>query len=306
LSIKSFRQERRIILNFRTDLALEKSETYGDGLPDGVSCAVTEKDGVKITRIEVRNEKGEQAIGKPVGKYITVEVPPFSKSSQLFDDRLGAVADALRELLPDEGTVLVAGLGNEDITPDALGPKCSALILATRHIGKELAGSAGLGNLRPVANIVPGVLGKTGVETGEIIAGAVRSVKPCAVITIDALAARRLSRLGRTIQMSDTGVIPGSGVGNARTAINKELLGVPVISVGVPTVVDAVTLAGDLLSGGDSENLKAKMEPEGAQMMITPREIDLMIDRAAHLIAMSVNMALQPHLSPEDMLMLVS
>ncbi len=293
-------------MNFRTDLALERSEVYGGELPEGVTCDVSERDGVKITRIEVQNEKGEQAIGKPVGKYITVEVPSFSKSSQLFDGKLNAVADALRELLPAEGAVLVAGLGNNDITPDALGPKCSGLIFATRHIGKELAESTGLGNLRPVANMVPGVLGKTGVETGEIIAGAVRSIQPSAVITIDALAARRLSRLGCTVQMSDTGVIPGSGVGNARTEINKASLGVPVVSIGVPTVVDAATLANDLLSDGDDDTLKSRLEPESAQMMITPREIDLMIDRAAHLIAMSVNMALQPHLSPEDMLMLVS
>jgi spore protease len=293
-------------LNFRTDLALERSEVYGSELPEGISCGVSEKDGVKITRIEIQNEKGVQAIGKPVGKYYTVEVPPFTKSSQLCDGRLDAVAEALRELLPTEGTVLVAGLGNSDITPDALGPKCSELIFATRHIGKELADSTGLGNLRPVANMIPGVLGKTGVETGEIIAGAVRSIKPSVVITVDALAARRLSRLGRTVQMSDTGVIPGSGVGNARTEISEASVGVPVISIGVPTVVDAATLANDLLSDGGDEDIRTRLEPEGAQMMITPREIDLMIDRAAHLIAMSVNMALQPHISPEDMLMLVS
>ncbi len=290
-------------MNFRTDLALERSEMYEGSLPEGITCDITEQGGTRITRIEVLSSEGERAIGKPRGKYITVEVPPFSKASQLCDGRLDAVAEALCELLPKEGTILVAGLGNSDITPDALGPKCSELIFATRHIDAELAKSAGLGSLRPVANLTPGVLGRTGVETGEILAGAVRTVQPSAVITVDALAARKLSRLGCTVQMTDTGVTPGSGVGNARAEISSALLGVPVIAVGVPTVVDAATLANDLLG---NEDLDSRLEPEGAQMMITPREIDLVIDRAAHLIAMAVNMALQPHISAEDMLMLVS
>ena len=290
-------------MDYRTDLAVEKQEALQGSLPQGVTCTQEEKEGLRITRILVESEAGAQALGKPCGQYITVEVPPFKRSAELTDAMIDGITDALRSLLPPEGTVLVAGLGNEEITPDALGPKFSAQVLATRHIRKEIAQSAGLGELRPVVNVVPGVLGKTGMETGELLRGAVEAVSPSAVITVDALAARKLSRLGCTIQMADTGVTPGSGVGNARTRLDADSLGVPVIAVGVPTVVDAATLVHDL-TAEDAEN-----EPllrEGADMMITPREIDLVIERAARMLALSVNKALQPHLSVQDILMLVS
>ncbi|NLB35722.1 MAG: GPR endopeptidase [Clostridiales bacterium] len=297
-------------MNLRTDLALERREIIEETEPEGIKSETTEVDGAKITRIEVVNEKGEKALGKPIGKYITVEVPPFTRSAQLSDSRLDSVANELASLLPESGTILVVGLGNTDITPDALGPKSIELVLATRHISSELAKSAGLGDLRPVACFIPGVLGRTGVETGETILGVVKTVNPSAVITIDALAARRLSRLGCTVQMADTGVTPGSGVGNARAEICEKNLGVPVIAVGVPTVVDAATLAYDLVSKNNKrvneEDMRERLEPEGSQMMITPREIDLVIERAARLIAMSINRALQPHISVEDMLSLVS
>jgi spore protease len=298
------------IMNFRTDLALERREIIEEAEPEGIKSETFETNGAKITRIEVINEKGEKALGKPIGKYITVEVPPFTRSAQLDDGQLDAIAKELPSLLPQTGLVLVVGLGNTEITPDALGPKSIELVLATRHISSELAKSAGLGDLRPVACFVPGVLGRTGVETGETILGVIKTVNPSAVITIDALAARRLSRLGRTVQMADTGVTPGSGVGNARAEICQKNLGVPVIAVGVPTVVDAATLAYDLVSKSNQqvneEEMRGKLEPEGSQMMITPREIDLVIERAARLIAMSINRALQPHISVEDMLLLVS
>lgn len=290
-------------MDIRTDLALEKSETFGGTLPRGVRCETRDGDGMHITRIVVEDENGARALGKPVGTYITVEVPPFKRNAQIGDGMIGCIADELRTLLPPKGTVLVAGLGNDEITPDALGPKFSALVFATRHIGQELADSAGLGHLRPVVNLIPGVLGKTGMETGELLRGAVETVKPAAVITVDALAARRLSRLGCTVQMSDTGVTPGSGVGNARAELSRESLGVPVIAVGVPTVVDAATLVCDL--SGETQPSDTLLR-EGADMMITPREIDLVIERAARLLALSVNRALQPHLSPEEILMLVS
>ncbi len=297
-------------MNFRTDLALERREIIEEAEPEGIKSETFETNGAKITRIEVINEKGEKALGKPIGKYITVEVPPFTRSAQLDDGQLDAIAKELPSLLPQTGLVLVVGLGNTEITPDALGPKSIELVLATRHISSELAKSAGLGDLRPVACFVPGVLGRTGVETGETILGVIKTVNPSAVITIDALAARRLSRLGRTVQMADTGVTPGSGVGNARAEICQKNLGVPVIAVGVPTVVDAATLAYDLVSKSNQqvneEEMRGKLEPEGSQMMITPREIDLVIERAARLIAMSINRALQPHISVEDMLLLVS
>lgn len=288
-------------MDFRTDLALEKSEELGSSLPSGVKCETVTEGEIKITRIEVIDEEGEKAIGKPRGKYITAEVPPFKRNSEINEETVELIANELRSLLPDSGTVLVAGLGNDDITPDALGPKFSEKVFATRHIEKEFAKNAGLGDLRPVANLIPGVLGKTGIETGETLAGAVQRISPTAVITVDALAARRLSRLGCTVQISNVGVVPGSGVGNARSEISEKSLGVPVIAVGVPTVVDAATLVNDLTGEIDERIIR-----EGADMMITPREIDLMIDRASRLISLCVNKALQPHLSIEDIVMLVS
>ncbi len=289
-------------MDFRTDLAVEKSEVFGQALPQGVRCVTERADDLKITRIEVQSAAGAEALGKPQGRYITVEVPPFKRSAEIPDETVETLARELRRLLPADGTVLVAGLGNADITPDALGPKFSSLVFATRHIEPELASAAGLGELRPVVNLIPGVLGKTGMETGELLHGAVESVRPAAVVTVDALAARRLSRLGCTVQMTDTGVTPGSGVGNARAELSRSSLGVPVIALGVPTVVDAATLVHDFTA----EPPDSPLVREGADMMITPREIDLVIDRAARMLALAVNKALQPHLSPQDILLLVS
>ncbi len=206
--------------------------------------------------------------------------------------------------------VLIAGLGNKTITPDALGPRAAELIFATRHIGAELRKSIGMENIRNAAVIIPGVLGKTGVETGEIIESVARKVKPCAVIVIDALASRRLERLGTTVQMATSGVVPGSGVGNARSRIDEQTLGIPVLSVGVPTVVDAATLASDLIEQAgyatDGAEFEKLLKPIGERIMVTPKEIDLMIERAAQLVAMSINCALQPELDPKDILAIVS
>ncbi|MBQ6708605.1 MAG: GPR endopeptidase [Clostridia bacterium] len=297
-------------MNFRTDLALERQEILGASEIEGVSSYSEHKNNVKITSINIENEIGSKKIGKPVGRYITVEVPEFSKDGEIFDGRLEALAEELRKLLPsDDGTVLVVGLGNENITPDALGPKCAQMILATRHLSAEFRESLGMPSLRSVAGISPGVLGQTGIETGEIIAGIVKKIKPSAVITVDALASRRLKRLGCTVQISDAGITPGSGVGNARATISSKTLGVPVIAVGVPTVVDAATLAYDILQGEkneiDENAMRKALGHEVEQMMITPREIDLLIERASRLIAMSINCALHPDISAEDILSLV-
>lgn len=294
-------------MNFRTDLALEKQEEYGGSEIKGVKHTEKENETTKTTRIQVLDKEGEEAIGKPIGNYITVEVPNFSQDGEILDDRMTAIKDELVSLLPKEGLIMVAGLGNENITPDALGPRAVDKIIATRHISPELAKSVGLEDLRMVAVVAPGVLGQTGIETGEIIKGIADCVKPSAIITIDALASRRLSRLGCTVQLADTGVTPGSGIGNARTQINKETMGVPVIAVGVPTVVDAATLAYDLLGGEESEQeLSEKLEGKGSQMIVTPREIDLMIDRAAKLLALAINSSLQPTLSVEDIIAMTS
>ena len=283
-------------MNFRSDLALECREP----LVQQQGLAVCEEDHgeYRITHLQVQNRAGAKAIGKPAGNYITIELPPLGEYADVFGEGMERAAEELRNLLPAEGTVLVVGLGNDSMTPDALGPRCCALVLATRHISGELAKSAGLGSLRPVTTLTPGVLGRTGIESGELIAAAVRSLRPAAVITVDALAARSLQRLGCTIQIADTGIVPGSGVGNARLEISKNTLGVPVIALGVPTVVDAATLVSEL---AEIDN----PPPESEQMMVTPREVDLLIERASKLCAMAINRALQPHMEVEDFLALV-
>lgn len=285
------------MMNIRTDLALECRELAPTNCY-GIESEELSVGEAKITRIEVVDHRGEEALGKPKGHYVTIEVPPFAQEEVADDTRRSAVTVELSRMLPEQGTVLVAGLGNHNITPDALGPKASEKILATRHISEELAKSLGLGKLRSVSVIAPGVLGKTGMETVEILRGAVEQIKPCAVIVIDAMASRRLSRLGCTVQLSNTGIMPGSGVGNKRKEINEKTLGVPVISMGVPTVVDASTLAKDLLTK-HPEDILDDITQNGERMMVTPREIDTLITHASDLIALSVNCALHPHLSAE-------
>ena len=286
--------------DFRTDLALERREILPKSDLSGIETEFFKEASASVTKIKVTDSEGASRLGKPMGTYITAEIPPLTKYCDSEAELARALGKLLSSLIPKTGTVMTVGLGNESITPDALGPLSCSMILATRHIESEFSESAGLGSLRPSAVFVPGVLGQTGVETAEIIRSLVKSIKPCAVIAIDALAARRLSRLGSTVQMSDTGIIPGSGVGNRRTAINKDTLGVPVISVGIPTVVDAVTLANELSGREVKEN------SENEKMIITPREIDIVISRAARLLALSVNSALQPHISVEEMLSLVT
>ena len=292
-------------MNFRTDLAIERQEYREKETLDGVLSRTETVEGIKVTTIEIINEQGERLIGKPAGKYITLETDKLYKSSEAFSSASQVLCSELRRLLPERGTVLVAGLGNEDITPDALGPKSLDLLLATRHISGEFAESLGLGELRSVAGIVPGVLGKTGIETVEIIGGVVKRISPSCVIVIDALASRNTERLGTTVQLCDTGVAPGSGVGNRRKGINSETLGVPVIAVGVPTVVDALTMAADVFekAGVDLPDMDFS---EHRQMMVTPKEIDSLIDKAAHLIAMGINTALQENLTAAEIAEIVS
>lgn len=280
----------------RTDLALENAETISS-VPDGISLCEEEFGPVKITRIKITDKAGENAIGKPKGSYITAEVPRFTASAGLDRKTASLLSRELGVLLPENrDLVLVVGLGNTDITPDALGPLVCEKILATRHISKDLANELGLSDLKGVAVITPGVLGKTGIETRELIFSVVKSISPSAVIIIDALAARNLSRLGSTVQISDTGICPGSGVGNSRAEISEKFLGVPVISMGVPTVVDAKTLVEDLTDN------KGAGCPD---MIVTPKEIDMMINRACELLSASINLCLQPSLSLDEILGLI-
>ncbi len=289
-------------MDLRTDLALEQREINGEKADEnGIECREYTNKFAKVTKIEITNENGEKKLKRKKGRYITVELDSMSEAASYLKECAAIIAEELRQLLPKDGLILIAGLGNDQITPDALGPKCASYIFSTRHIGKELQKSIGLDNLRPVARIIPGVLGQNGIETGEILAGIVKQVSPAALITVDALASRRLSRLGCTVQLCNTGISPGSGVGNARAEISKETVGVPVISIGVPTVVDAITLACDLVG----EEAKSKMEKSGEKMMVTPREIDLLIEHASKLIAAAINTTLQPHMQPDELMALV-
>lgn len=287
-------------MNCRTDIALERQEMLPDSDQKGIKVKRWEKEKAQVTEIEILNSYGEKTLSKPKGKYITVDLPEFSHESELLDGRLTALTESIKNLLPENAEkILVAGLGNENITPDALGPLCAKQIFSTRHIKGELISTLGLRNLKSVSAVSTGVLGQTGIETAEYITGIVNLIKPDAVIIIDALASRRLSRLGKTVQLTDTGITPGSGVGNFRKTIDSSTLGVPVISMGVPTVVDGNTIVADLTG---KENTNSQIDAN--EMMVTPREIDTIITRAARLLSLSINCALQPNMAPEMFLAL--
>lgn len=287
-------------MNCRTDIALERQEMLPDTDQKGIKVKRWEKEKAQVTEIEILNEYGADTLQKPIGRYITVDLPEFSHESELLDGRLTALTESIKNLLPENAEkILVAGLGNENITPDALGPLCARGIFSTRHIKGEFIKDLGLENLKSVSSISTGVLGQTGIETAEYIKGIVNLVKPDAVIIIDALASRRLSRLGKTVQLTDTGITPGSGVGNFRKTIDKTTLGIPVISLGVPTVVDGNTIVSDLTG---NENKSNQIDATG--MMVTPREIDTIISRASRLLSLSINCALQPEMKPEMFLAL--
>ena len=286
-------------MNCRTDIALERQEMLEERAQKGIKVKRWEKEKAKVIEIEVLNELGAESINKPIGRYITVEVPEFSHESELLDGRLTALTEAIKNLIPiNAEKILVVGLGNENITPDALGPLCARQIFSTRHIKGEFIKDLGIKNMKSVASVSTGVLGQTGIESAEYIKGIVNLINPDAVIVIDALASRRLARLGKTVQLTDTGITPGSGVGNYRKTIDKSTLGIPVISMGVPTVVDGNTIVNDLI--GNKNNIDISAE----NMMVTPREIDTIITRAARLLSLSINCALQPDMKPDMFLAL--
>ncbi len=287
-------------MNFRTDLALERREMIKTQLP-GVKVTQSENNECKKTFIEITDEESAKKLGKGVGKYITLEMNRFSDDSAASRERINAIKESLAELLPQEGSVLVAGVGNNDMTSDALGPKTASQIFATRHIGADLQKNAGISaNLRSVSAVSTGVLGQTGLESGEFIRCICNEIKPSCVITIDALAAGSIKRLGKTIQMSDTGIAPGSGIGNARVRIDEALLGVPVIAIGIPTVVDAVSLSCEL-SGVSPEDISQEALEDSDGLVVAPKDIDLLVKNASFLLALSVNSALQTELSVEEL-----
>lgn len=295
-------------MSFRTDLAIEISESLENQIDDIYKSEDTHEN-AKINRIEIKTKGAAERFGKAIGTYITVEIPALTDNFDVNDNRITIISNEIKQFIPKKGTVLVVGLGNYNITPDALGPKTANTVLATRHISEEIAKSTGLSNLRSVCVLAPGVLGQTGIEVSEIISSLVKKLNPSCAILIDALASRSLSRLGCTVQISNTGISPGSGVDNARPLISEENLGIPVISIGVPTVVDATTLAQDILSSSlnhSSNGVNNKILPKGKSMIVTPREIDVLINRASLLISMAINCALHTEFSPGDLYSLVS
>lgn len=269
----------------RTDLALEAAENLQAGGPaaGGLSGVVTRterRQGVSVTEVRILDETGARALGKPVGRYVTMEL-----ESQPFSQQAACLASLLAELLP-RGPVLTAGIGNRDMTCDAIGPTAVDHLLVTRHLVRS--GQEPFRGMGELSALCTEVLGRTGMETCELIRAAAGAVRPAAVVAVDALAARSPRRLCRTVQLSDTGLIPGSGVGSHRTAVDRETVGVPVIAVGVPTVIDGAAL------GSDTEEV-----PQG--LYVTPRDIDRQVRRLGRLLGYGISLAVQPGLTAEEL-----
>ena len=277
-------------MDIRTDLALE-SISPGD-LPESVHIKRRGK-AFSITEIIIDDDSCLASIGKGRGRYITLEGNSLSRFSDDYQLMAQELAQELKQLIP-EGEVLVAGLGNNDITPDAIGPQTASKVLATRHLSDELnsGGEVFLTSLRRVSSFAGGVMGQTGIETAEIVRAIAAELRPAAIIAIDALACTDISRLGTTIQITDTGISPGSGVSNRRRELSEKLFGIPVIAVGVPTVVDMHTIVRSLTGKSINRELP--------NIMVTPRDIDRLTERASQLLAFGINLALQPTLTFED------
>ncbi len=274
----------------RTDLALEERESFdGSGVEiHGVEVeeSCDEERDVRLTRVKIVSERGAREMGKSRGTYLTLEAPGLASPDEDYHREVSEViADLLRELTGTAESVLVAGLGNRDVTPDALGPQAVSNLMITRHLireyGREMMGMDGC---CVVSGIVPGVMAQTGMETSEILQGIIEETRPDLLIVIDALAARSTRRLGRTVQITDTGIQPGSGVGNHRGSLTKESLGIPVIAIGVPTVVEAAAIVYD--AQGNCE----KMPPHLNGMFVTPKNIDEMIKQLSFTLSEALNM----------------
>ncbi len=283
----------------RTDLAAEAHRLWRESAGEttelaGVKAESREEEGFPIEVVSILDEEGEAALGKPKGTYISIDLAPLADRVEgAFDRAAALLASKLKELLnlKEKDAVLVCGLGNSAITADNIGPGAAKMTLATRHLVERMPED--FAAFRPVAVLEAGVLGTTGVESGEIVEALAEKVKPAAVIAVDALAARSMARLCRTLQLSDTGIVPGSGVGNARKELSRNTLGVPVIAIGIPTVVDAATLAADIMEqAGIGERAGEDVARFGGQMIVTPRDIDSRSAECARLIAYGINMAL--------------
>jgi spore protease len=294
----------------RTDLALEARELWQESAERttrlrGVKATKTKLEGYPVTRVDILDARGEKALGKPQGSYLTIDLTTFwQRKADFFERAVRAVGGQLKALLPAEGAALVVGLGNRAMTPDAVGPLAADSVLVTRHLISAMPKH--FSGFRPVSVCRTGVLGTTGVESAEAVRGLVEQVQPALVIAIDALASRRVGRVCATVQLSDTGIIPGSGVGNHRSALNRETLGVPVVAIGVPTVVDSATLAADLLEeSGITDIDEEKLRGGQKNLMVTPRDIDQQVRDLGKVIGYGINWALQD-LEIEEMNALLS
>ena len=318
------------MLEIRTDLAIESRELYQETNKEeapGVEVEEIEDEEYEINRVKVLDERGEKSLGKPKGTYITIQVPKLKNADQDLKDKISQVlAKEIKGLgKNNENTkTLIIGLGNWNVTPDALGPKVIDRVLVTRQyfIAYKKEEDETVAN---VSALSPGVMGLTGIETSEIVKGIVEKTQPDLVIAIDALASRKMDRVSTTIQITDTGINPGSGIGNRRMGLNQEYLGVPVIAIGVPTVVDAATMVNDtmdlilnsmknaaksgtefysILEGINNEEkyelIKEVLEPFMPNVVVTPKEIDLIIDDLSIIIANGLNMALHHGIDLED------
>ena len=318
--------------SIRTDLAIEARELaqqeakQADHL-EGVAVKTEENPDYFLTHVEIHSEKGSRLMGKPMGNYITLEAEKLKENdAECHEKIIKVLAENIRSLaqFDEESCILVAGLGNWNITPDALGPKVVSKILVTRHLQGTLPEEIEE-TVRPVAAVSPGVMGITGIETGEIIKGIVERLQPSLLIAIDALAARRSNRINAAIQLSDTGISPGAGVGNRRMMLDQESLGIPVIAIGVPTVVDAATLVNDTMDRILGEMMQQTekgsaffqtlqsleqeekyqmiadiLGPYTGNMFVTPKEVDAVVDRLANIIANSINIAIHPGVTMDD------
>ena len=309
-------------MNFRTDLALERRDLYRKAnnikneIP-GIETEEMEKESIKVTRVKITNEEGEKAIGKPIGNYITIDIKNLRIASEEEIQKSAEIlAEELKKLyeihLEGNQDILVVGLGNMGVTPDALGPSVVQDIDITRHLLKYAPQYLEEG-ARTVSAIAPGVLGTTGIETQEILKGIVENVKPKLIIVIDSLASKSIERISSTIQIADTGIVPGAGVGNARKELSKSSLGIPVVALGIPTVVEVATIAADsidlfiekLQSEAKSneylnefknkdkyEMIKEALIPNDYNFIVTPKEIDGLIENMSSVVARGINISL--------------
>ncbi len=301
--------------SFRTDLANERYEILrdsGEFDDDGLENFSNTEDGCEVYTLKVKSQYGADKCGKPIGEYITIDTGKvWYLDSDRFNEVSMLVSRHLKKFIPRGGSVLVAGLGNRQIISDAVGAFTLSNLVVTRHIKEMSPKIFSQFSFRETSAILPDVLGNTGIEAAQIIKGAADAVKPCCIIAVDALCARKLSRLCTTVQISNTGICPGSGVGNSRQTIDESTMNIPVIALGIPTVVSAATIASDILSElGDNNNnnnnaplkdmLEKKLFPAEHNYYVTPKESDSIIKSVSKLAGYAINLALQENLTVAD------